>query len=90
MPIFWRILRRAALNFLEIKQVFLQKFTLPDTKSAYTREPKDLQNYCVGFLLSDEAPNRSNAMCIARFGNEVGRQKYKQENANLFAREYKI
>jgi len=28
-------------------------------------------------------------MCLASFGNDAGRQKDKQETANLFAREYK-
>ncbi|MDR0491427.1 MAG: hypothetical protein LBH28_09330, partial [Oscillospiraceae bacterium] len=38
-PVFWRIFRHASLNFLEIKQLFLRKFALPDKKFA--------QNPCI-------------------------------------------
>jgi hypothetical protein len=47
-----------------------------------------LPNYCEGFLPPCKAAKRSNAMCLASFGNEAGRQKDKLQLANLFVREY--
>ena len=43
-PIFWRILRHALQNFLEINQLFLQIFISPNTKSAHDLSISDSVN----------------------------------------------
>ena len=40
---------------------------------------KRITGYCVGFLPPCKASKRSNALCLASFDNEAGRQKNKQE-----------
>ena len=49
-----------------------------------------MQNYCAGFLLPCKALKRSNAQCLASFNNEAGRQKDKQETANVIDLEYNM